>query len=120
MPARTADGLRRSQAGKVGWKTPYAPAADPHQRVVVQPAHHVSEHREEGNVEGQVWACVLVIALAGLWRCFVGASAVIWPGAPNAGVAFLVVRDLARDIDDELTGAAEDSDVLWPLSGSLK
>ena len=47
----------------------------------------------------------LYLALAGLWRCFVGASAVIWPEAPNAGVAFLVLRDLVRDVDDELPGA---------------
>ena len=37
------------------------------QRVVMQPAHRVGEHREEGNVEGKVWACVLGVCA---WQGF--------------------------------------------------
>ena len=37
MPAGGADGLRKSQAGRVGWRVPFAPAAAPDRAVVVQP-----------------------------------------------------------------------------------
>ena len=58
------------------------------QDVGVQPAHRVVEHREESNVQGKVWACVFPIFRA------------------SRVVALLVVRDLARDVDDELPDAA--------------
>ena len=37
MPARSADGLRKSQAGRVGWRVPFETAAAPDRPVVVQP-----------------------------------------------------------------------------------
>ena len=70
--------------------------------VCVQLAHRVGDHWEESNVEGEVWAGVLLIISAS------GRLEALWPGARN-DATLPVVRDLARDIDDELQGAAEAS-----------
>jgi hypothetical protein len=70
-------------------------------RILMQVPYSVGYHREEGNVEGFVWVCVLAILSVGLrFQC------------PAPGwCAGLGVRVLPRDIEDELTVADDAGEV---------
>jgi hypothetical protein len=70
-------------------------------RILMQVPYSVGDHREEGNVEGFVWACVLAILSVGIrFRC----------PAPGR-CAGLGVRVRPRDIEDELAVADDAGEV---------
>jgi len=78
--------------------------------ILMQVPCSVGYHREEGNVEGVVWACVLAILSVGpRFQC----------PAPSRR-AGLGVRVLPGDIEDELATRWPMTLAMWPYSGSLR
>ena len=74
-------------------------------RIQMQVPYSVGYHREEGNVEGFVWACVLAILSVGpRFQC----PAPVW--CAGLGVRVLP-RDMISDIEDELAVADDAGEV---------
>ena len=70
-------------------------------RILMQVSYSVGYHREEGNVEGFVWLCVLAILSGGLF----------FQDLTPEWSADLGVRVLPSYIDDELAAANDAGEV---------